>query len=518
MLSSIEKEINEIVSEDETDDTLSSIGDCKRLSFQKIKFENTKLLSRNKNLEIEVNSLRNENENLKEKIDHYDSYFNNLTINDDEYYASIIEEKEQEIEKLNQQIEELQNIITNKDTELSELRNQIEILTEENEKINQTLIDNQEGFKNDTNEYINQIIAIREAKDKEEEKYKEHLDELEQQNKQLIQNTIDLKCSIKDIQDEHNIAINKMIEQYNTELGNKIQMNQSTYEKEITALKLVHCKLENEFKALKHRQEKLKVLLNEQKEKNVKLRGNIQKLGSKYKDIQKKNKELTEIIKQSSSQNKAIKEDVSEKKSINPNNLLFSLEQSNSVLFKYKLLNEFTSQYTKEINELKKDNQILADKVNSLNKKSRNTHQIVKQDNSKNSLLSLQDLLNTSRSNEDNHSSNRDVVSRMKKRIDFLSEENKTFKKQVEVLAKINEELMNKTKNDQKEKDQLGETILRKEKKIVEYRSLYQKMKSGLGSVIYNQYEYLRNAGNNIFNTVCNVLSTEDTFVKGNSN
>ena len=459
MLSSIEKEINEIVSEDETDDTLSSIGDCKRLSFQKIKFENTKLLSRNKNLEIEVNSLRNENENLKEKIDHYDSYFNNLTINDDEYYASIIEEKEQEIEKLNQQIEELQNIITNKDTELSELRNQIEILTEENEKINQTLIDNQEGFKNDTNEYINQIIAIREAKDKEEEKYKEHLDELEQQNKQLIQNTIDLKCSIKDIQDEHNIAINKMIEQYNTELGNKIQMNQSTYEKEITALKLVHCKLENEFKALKHRQEKLKVLLNEQKEKNVKLRGNIQKLGSKYKDIQKKNKELTEIIKQSSSQNKAIKEDVSEKKSINPNNLLFSLEQSNSVLFKYKLLNEFTSQYTKEINELKKDNQILADKVNSLNKKSRNTHQIVKQDNSKNSLLSLQDLLNTSRSNEDNHSSNRDVVSRMKKRIDFLSEENKTFKKQVEVLAKINEELMNKTKNDQKEKDQLGETI-----------------------------------------------------------
>ena len=76
MLSSIEKEINEIVSEDETDDTLSSIGDCKRLSFQKIKFENTKLLSRNKNLEIEVNSLRNENENLKEKIDHYDSYFN----------------------------------------------------------------------------------------------------------------------------------------------------------------------------------------------------------------------------------------------------------------------------------------------------------------------------------------------------------------------------------------------------------------------------------------------------------
>ena len=33
MLSSIEKEINEIVSEDETDDTLSSIGDCKRLSF-----------------------------------------------------------------------------------------------------------------------------------------------------------------------------------------------------------------------------------------------------------------------------------------------------------------------------------------------------------------------------------------------------------------------------------------------------------------------------------------------------
>ena len=172
----------------------------------------------------------------------------------------------------------------------------------------------------------------------------------------------------------------------------------------------------------------------------------------------------------------------------------------------------------KVINELKKDNQILADKVNSLNKKSRNTHQIVKQDNSKNSLLSLQDLLNTSRSNEDNHSSNRDVVSRMKKRIDFLSEENKTFKKQVEVLAKINEELMNKTKNDQKEKDQLGETILRKEKKIVEYRSLYQKMKSGLGSVIYNQYEYLRNAGNNIFNTVCNVLSTEDTFVKGNSN
>ena len=130
----------------------------------------------------------------------------------------------------------------------------------------------------------------------------------------------------------------------------------------------------------------------------------------------------------------------------------------------------------------------------------------------------MQDLLNTSRSNEDNHSSNRDVVSRMKKRIDFLTEENKTFKKQVEVLAKINDELMNKTKNDQKEKDQLGETILRKEKKIVEYRSLYQKMKSGLGSVIYNQYEYLRNTGNNIFNTVCNVLSTEDTFVKGNSN
>lgn len=522
MFSSIEKELNDIVSEDETDDTLSSFGDSKRLSFQKIKFENSKLLSRNKNLEIEVNSLRNENENLKEKIEHYDTYFNNLTINDDEYYTSIIEEKDQEIERLNNQIEELQNINSNKDTEISELRNQIDILTEENEKVNQTIIDNQEGFKNDTNEYINQIISLREAKDKEQEKYKEQLEELEQNNKELIQKTIDLKCSIKDINEEHNIAINKLIEKYNTELGNKIQMNQSTYEKEITALKLEYCKLESEYKTLEKRYEKIKLLLSEQKEKNSMIRSNIQKLGMKYKNLQKKNMELTEIIKQVSSEQTPIKNELSgnRRKSINPNSLLFSLEQSNSVLSKYQLINEFISQYTNQIRDLKNDNQILLDKVNTLNKKSRNTHQIIRNEYSINNSMSLQDLLNTSRSkdNEDNHSSNREIVLKMKKRIDFLTEENKTFKKQVEVLATINEELMNKTKNDQKEKDKLGETILKKEKKIVEYRSFFQKMKSGLGSVIYNQYEYIRNTGSSIFNKVCNVLSTEDTFIKDNSN
>lgn len=527
MLSSVENDSNVLSSEDETDVTLTTMEDNKaKLSLKKIKYENDKLLSQNKNLELENTSLKQENENLKEKISNYDNYFNDLMTHEDtDYLLNVVDEKTNEIEQLTEEIDELNNKINEQTSEIKELRLQIEIMKEDNINLNDTLIKNQEAFKVETDNYFSQIINLKEEKQNLEEKYHNEMVNLNNENKKLIEANVDFRCMVQDMKEQHKKDLANLSEKYSNQFNSQMKYTQNNYEKEITQLKIEKCKIENEKNVLLNQIEKINLKLKNNSIKNDKLRDNLEKLGENYKNLQNKNKELIKIIEESKI-NENIFNDPSFQENFCPNKFIFLFEKSPTISSRFNLLNKFVGYYTKQIQDIKNENKVLSDKLNVINKQRRNLKEQQKKvyHHSKSSSCLIQGdnsyLAKTSLEIKDLDDKMkpylREILTQMKSKVNFLIEENKTFKKQSEILARINEELLNKAKSDQVERDKLGKTLLKKDKKICEYQSFLSKCKNKFGSAIYNQFEYFRNKGSYVFNKVCDVLSTEDQFIKKN--
>ena len=525
MLSSIENDFNELLSEDETDVTLTTIDDNKaKLSFKKIKYENDKLISQNKVLELEITSLKQENDNLKEKLANYDNYFNDLMTHEDtDYLLNVVDEKTNEIEQLNEEIEELNNKINEQTSEIKELRFQIEIMKEDNNNLNDTLVKNQEAFNIETDNYYNQIIILKEEKQNLEEKYHDEMVNLNNENKKLIEANVDFRCMIRDMKEQHKKDLATLTEKYSEQFDSQMKYTQNNHEKEITQLKLEKCKIESEKNILLNQIEKINLKLNKNSIKNDKLMDNLEKLGEIYKNLQNKNKELIKII-ENQKINESIFNDPSFQESFCPNKFIFLFEKSPTISSRFNLLNKFVEYYTKQINDIKNENKVLLDKLNVINKQRRNFKEQQKNlyHHSKSNSCLIQSeancLAKTSLEIKDLDDKMkpylREILTQMKSKINFLIEENKTFKKQSEILARINEELLNKAKNDQVERDKLGKTLLKKDMKICEYQSIFSKCKSKFGSAIYNQFEYFRNKGSYVFNKVCDVLSSVEQFIK----
>ena len=139
--------------------------------------------------------------------------------------------------------------------------------------------------------------------------------------------------------------------------------------------------------------------------------------------------------------NQSIFNDPSFQESFCPNKFIFLFEKSPTISSRFNLLNKFVEYYTKQINDIKNENKVLLDKLNVINKQRRNFKEQQKNlyHHSKSNSCLIQSeancLAKTSLEIKDLDDKMkpylREILTQMKSKINFLIEENKTFKEYI---------------------------------------------------------------------------------------
>ena len=491
-------------SQPETLETEEDSDEISKLQNQN-EFLNKELCSLRSQLqtqELENLNLREENESVLEKIKNYEDYFESCGEGNGEGIKDRLLEQEKEIEKLNEFIQEdlinTENMQNEYEAKISHLKTDLLDIEQENEQLKAEMNNLKESYRTEIENCFNNITHLRDEKEQCENSLNKEIEMLQstiksQQDKidfidkEYKEHCVQSELKLKTTTDKFMREIKSLKQKANYLTENAPREEIDEMNKANQALSYANDELKLENSNIKKENEKLQneisLLLKERDDLSQEISNNKEHINELEEQIDKLKTDLL-----NSNINNSILNESNERDFINGGQLKEKYEKTMQELEKYKRLESVIKATAQMTFKLKTENKRLMEEnaklknanITTINKDTGPRRNTLKPNDRK--LLRFAEMASLTSANTSNNINKSFVKSTSNetmstRQVQFLTEQNKSYQKDIENLTKSKTDLMVKIKDITKSKCNVEEQLISKEREIMKYRTLCNRLK-----------------------------------------
>lgn len=492
---------NKFDTQSETLDTEDDNDDISKLQNQN-EFLNKELCALKSQLqtqEMENSNLKQEKESLQDKLNNYQEYLDSLGGDSVDKLKAQMLEQEKEIEQLNEFIQEdlinTENIQNEYENKISRLKNDLNDIEIENDQLKAEITNMKENYQNEIENCFNNLSQIRDEKEAMENRLNSQIESLQITIKSQQEKIDELDKENKQIEKDNEVKMNETIDKYTKEikklqnaakalssksskndidainkLNSELTSENESLKAELDKIKTYSSKLEGEIKQMLIESEQFMKSINTYKNRICELEDSNDKLKSQllYTNISEKDNEIVDSkeLEELKKKNENIQKELDKYK-----NLESLLKMTTQFTYKIKLENKRLIEENKKLKlcpttTYNSNNIIINGKgINAINNTEPRRLTVRPTDRKYFKFAEIQSSIITEKNSSND------------KQIQFLTEQNKSYQKDIDTLNKSKNELMNKIKEIQSAKCGIEEQLISKEREIMKYRTLCNRLK-----------------------------------------